>query len=154
MTSFSATIDNIKLVGQQSNGNIEAGWYSYSGSGWPLSVSDTANGSLINAATETSPLGLSLGIYYLYADQWGLNSNPLSNTPELIVNLSDGSALTTFFNISGTPGVGNVWSIASGSTELSLGWTQGTADKVANCVSCLTPNSSNDLYLGVCLTYN
>ena len=110
---------------------------------WVLGVSNSPTGPLINNPDTTIP-DAPLGTYWFFADS-SYNVS-LGTTPELTVYLSDGSVLDTFFNLSGQSGVGNTWTVKSGSNQLSLGWAQGTADLVGIWDE-MSPNGVNDFYL-------
>lgn len=110
---------------------------------WALGVSATANGDLLNQS-DSSISNLSFGNYWLYACTTTLGANP-----KITVKLSDDSTLETVFTLSGTPSIENEWTRWGGSTLLTLGWAQGTANKVRGSAGSdwNSPDGVNDTYL-------
>jgi hypothetical protein len=142
------TIEGITLYGGiVSGGNWYSNgqtWDTIPNNGiWAVGVSGTANGALLNQS-NTAITGLDYGNYWLYSYTTDLGANP-----RLTVKLSDDSTLEAIFTKSGSSGTENEWSRWSGSLLLTLGWAEGTADKVRSGegTGWNIPDGSYDTYL-------
>lgn len=142
---MAATIEGMILWG--GNGDQEGTWSSngqiwdtFNNSYWVIGVSAEPGGVLLNQS-DTTITGLLGRDYWLYAEPTNLGSNP-----KLEVFLSDGSVIRAIFRISGSPSIANNWERTFGDEKLSLGWAQGTADKVGSDQS-MNPSGQNDFYL-------
>ncbi|WP_293007431.1 PEP-CTERM sorting domain-containing protein [Nitrosomonas sp.] len=141
MTSLTAnaavTIKDITLFNTENPGQI---WVTWTTGHWILGVSDQPIGPLLNAPNGSVD-GISQGNYWLFADPANLGQ-----FPQLDVTLSNGSTLSTVFEIVGSNGTAQSWTHLSGSPLLSLGWTDGSIDLVGTYHG-ITPDGINDYYM-------
>ena len=137
-------IDALVLRG----GNGEGGSWVWNGQGWNtsadswyiLGVSADPGGALLNNPNKTIA-DLPLGTYWLYSEPTALGANP-----RLGITFSDSGTLDATFALSGTRGTENTWTRTDGSDRITLGWAQGTADKVGPWASQV-PSGTDDQYL-------
>lgn len=139
------TIEGMELWGGSVSGPNWFGngqiWNTFNDGRWVLGVSQTANGALLNNATTTELSGLALGNYWLYA-----SPTSLGTYAKLDVYLSDSTVTSAIFEVNGSAGTANFWTRWSGNPDISLGWAEGTADKVRPGES-MVADGTNDFYL-------